>query len=244
MPANTLPSGIHDLFSLADRMLAGLRVHGPWLRIDLERILAEMLRESRETEGDWNAARARKAVARRRFATADAALTAWLVKARLTVMLALGGPWSERWLEAGFTHRQTNVPKRLAERMELANRLTAFFARHRELEVPFANVNAAVALATYTEIVRAELEARAANGDAKRCLHARDVAEKSLRRQMSCVVTLLSVALRPGDLRWLDFGLNQPDPDAIEDARRRERKLGAEVIHLLPAAPMREVASA
>lgn len=244
MPANTLPSGIHDLFSLADRIQAGLQVHGPWLRIDLARILAETLREARVTEGDSAAARSRKAAARRRFAAADTALTAWLAKARLTVMLALGGTWSEQWLEAGFAHRQTNVPKRLAERMELAHRLTVFFARHRKYDVPFANVNAAVALATYTEIVSAVLEKRVAKAIASRCKHARDVAEKSLRRQMHCVVTMLSIALQPGDLRWLDFGLNQPDPNATADARRRTRVLGAEVIRLPQAVTLREVASA
>ena len=244
MPANTLPSGIKDLFSLADRILAGLRVHGPWLRIDLERILSEMLREARETECEWAAARARTAVGRRRFAAADAALTAWLAKARLTVMLALGSTWSEEWLEAGFAHRQTHVPKRLAERMELAHCLTVFFARHRELEGPFAKVNAAFALATYTEIVAAEMEKRAASTHAKRCKHARDVAEKSLRRQMHCVVTLLSLALRPNDLRWLQFGLNQPNPDAPVEEPRRKRTLGLEVIHMPQAVETREVASA
>ena len=243
MPANTLPSGIHDLFSLADRIHAGLRIHGPWLRIDLARILAEMLRAARATECDWAAAHARKAAARRRFAAADAALAAWLAKARLTVMLALGSAWSEQWLEAGFAHRQTNVPKRLAHRMALAHRLTVFFARHREYDVPFAKVNAAVALAVYTEIVSAELETRAARADANRCKQARDVAEKSLRRQMHCVVTMLSLALQPGDLRWLDFGLNQPNPDAPADERRRTRVLGAEVIRMPHAAEMREVAS-
>ena len=244
MPANTLPSGINDLFSLADRIQAGLKVHGPWLRIDLARILAEMLRAARVTEGDWAKARARKAVGRRRFAAADAALTAWLAKARLTVMLALGDTWSEEWLEAGFTHRQTSVPKRLAHRMELAHRLTVFFARHREVEVPFAGVNAAMALAVYTEIVSADLETRAANSIAKRCKHARDLAEKSLRRQMHCVVTMLSIALQPGDLRWLDFGLNQPNPAATTDERRRTRDFGAEVIRMPQAAEIREVARA
>ncbi len=39
---------------------------------------------------------------------------------------------------------------------------------------------------------------------------ARDAAERALRRKMRQVVVVLGVSIRPGDARWLDFGLNRP----------------------------------
>ena len=244
MPANPLPSGMNDLFSLAERILAGLKLHGPWLQIEFERVLAEMLREARAAEADGAAARARKLAGGRRFAAAQAAFSAWLGKARLAVMLALGDAWSHEWREAGFAHGGTDVPERLAQRMQAGHGLTVFFTRHREFEVPFAGVTVAMARAVYAEIVGAELESRAARANAKRCGLARDGAERRLRRQMECVVALLPMALWEEDLRWKDFGLNPPGPGTPAGGRRRGNRIGAEVIPMPHAARLRAVASA
>ena len=232
MPANTLPSGIDALFLLADRMRAGLEIHGPWVRIDDAAELAALLGEARATENAFAAARARRAVAGRRFAAADGALTAWLAKARLVVMLALGGAWSERWLEAGFTHRRTNVPKRVAARMELAWRLAAFFARHSEFAVPFAGVDVMAARMAHGEIACAAEEVRNTTLDATKCKQSRDAAEKRLRRMMHGVVVMLGAPLGKGDPRWLAFGLNQPRPGAPDRVHRLSSGSGAEVIAL------------
>ena len=232
MPANTLPSGIDALFSLADRMRAGLEIHGPWLRMDDAAELSALLGEARATENAFASARARKAAAGRRFAAADGALTGWLAKARLVVMLALGGAWSERWLEAGFTHRGTNVPKRVASRIELAWRLAEFFARRPEFAVLFAGVDGMAARTACGEIVCAEQEVRTARAEAARCKQQRDAAEKRLRRVMHGVVVMLGAPLGKGDPRWLAFGLNQPNPDAPDRVRHLSSGSGSEVIAL------------
>src|SRR5882724_9646494 len=120
MAHNTLPSRIGDLLSLAEGMAQGLETHGPWLGItqipvgEFRRVLDEV----RNTAAAWSAARSAKADAQSRMSAADEALTAWLAKARLVMMLARGAKWSERWIEAGFTHRRMNVPKRVGSRVE------------------------------------------------------------------------------------------------------------------------------
>ena len=237
MPANNLPSGIDALFSLADRVVVGLEIHGPWLGIDRAAELSDVLREARGVEDAFAVARARKAEAGRRFAVADGALTGWLAKARLVVMLVLGSAWSERWLEAGFSHRQTNVPKRLAARMELGRRLTAFFAAHPEYAMPIAGVGVAEAQAICGEIAEAEREVRAAKVEAAQCKRARDAAEKRLRWTMRSVRLFISAALEKGDPRWLSFGLNLPKPGATVRAWGVLPGEGAEVIAMPEAVP-------
>ena len=237
MPANNLPSGIDALFLLADRMVAGLEIHGPWLKIERRARLAEALREARGTEQAFAAARARKAEAGRRFAAADGALTAWLAKARVVVMLVLGSVWSERWLEAGFMHRQTHVPKRLAARMELGRRLAAFVAGHPEYAMRIAGVCGEEAQAVCREITDAEREVRAAKVEAAKGKQSRDAAEKELRWVMHGVVALVGIALEKGDPRWLAFGLNLPKPGAPARMWGASPGDGAEVIPMPDAAP-------
>jgi hypothetical protein len=183
------------------------------------------LKKARDDEASFSIARARKFAAGRRFTAADAALTSWLAKARLVAMLAYGSKWSEAWLATGFTHRGTNVPKRVAPRIELSRRLAKFFATHLEYEVPFAGVTAQAALAHCAEIAEAERELRNANAAVKSNKRVRDAAEKTLRREMSFVVVVLSHQLGKSDPRWLEFGLKQPRPEAPAASARDGRGL-------------------
>ena len=63
---------------------------------------------------------------------------------------------------------------------------------------------------------------------------ARDAAEKHLRRKMRGTVLLLSVALDPGDPRWLAFGLHIPKPRAAP----RPRPTATAPAKAVPIAPM------
>ena len=220
MTTNILPSGIGDLFSLAERMGRGLSVHGMWLLkgfTTADEFNGE-LTAARETEREFSLARAAKAAAGKRFALADEELTTWLAKARLVVMLALGSQWSESWIAAGFGHRGTNVPKRVALRMELGRRLADFFKAHPEYEVAFAGVTAERGRALAKAIGEAENGMLTAKADATTKKRARDAAEKKLRRAMSNIVGILPCVIAKNDPRWLEFGLNRPRPDAV-DAR-------------------------
>ena len=243
MAQNTLPSGIHDLLWLATQMHAGWEAHGPWLRLGTAEEFGAALAEMRATEAAFATARARKAEAGRRGAAADLALTAWLAKARLALMLALGSAWSERWVAAGFTQRGTKVPKRLGARIELGRCVVEFFEKRREWEVPFAGVTAASGRAVYGEMTAAARAMREAAREAGERKRARDAVEQHFRRRMWGTGRMLSALLGKSDPRWLAFGLKVPKPGA--PARRRPiAEATAEVVTLVPemAARFAEVA--
>ncbi|MDQ6623825.1 MAG: hypothetical protein M3Y86_10150, partial [Verrucomicrobiota bacterium] len=106
---------------MGERTKEGVAVHGPWLlgnKITPDRIGA-LIDTARTAETEFGRARVAKAAAAARAAAVDAELTSWLGKARLVVMLAYGSKWSHSWIAAGFTHRGTNVPKRIKPRLEL-----------------------------------------------------------------------------------------------------------------------------
>ena len=235
MVQNTLPSGIHELLELAARLLAGRETHGPWLGLGTAEEFAAALAALRTAESALAAARVRKAEAGRRSAAADAALTGWLARARLVLMLALGSGWSERWSEAGFTRHGTNVPKRLGARLELGRRVAEYFEKHPEYAVPFAAVTADAGHAAYAALTAATHAQRATAGIASERQRTRDAAEKHLRWKMRGTVILLSVALDPGDPRWLAFGLNVPRPGAPGPQRRGFAPPPAEMVRLAPA---------
>ncbi|MGI8435598.1 MAG: hypothetical protein ACR2NX_01650 [Chthoniobacterales bacterium] len=214
MATNILPSGIDDLFHLAGAVKKGVAVHGPWLlqgTVTAEQ-LAQWLADAEKKEAVFARARSAKAMAGKRFTAADEALTSWLAKARLVVMLAYGSQWSESWIATGFTHRGTNVPKRIGRRMELGRRLARFFAEHPEFEVPFARVTVAEAKAVQKKIDAAEQGVRSATGVVKEAKRGRDAAEKLLRRKLAFVRLMIDIAIGKSDPRWQAFGFNIPRP--------------------------------
>jgi hypothetical protein len=239
MPANILPSGIDDLFQLAERMHKGIAKYGPWFFQDptCATDFAGFLKLAREAERTFQLARAEKATAGRTFAAADAALTTWLAKARLVVMLAYGSKWSETWIAAGFTHRGTNVPKRIRPRIELSRRLAAFFAAHGEYEVPFAAVTAAEARRLQKAIEAAEEAVRLTKEDAERKKRHRDAAEKKLRHEMHFTVVYVGCSISKSDPRWLAFGLNRPQSNAPAIEPRKWPPATAELLEIDFAGP-------
>jgi hypothetical protein len=207
----TLPSGTTDLLSFAEHLANGLDMHGSSLGVtpmpssEFRRILGE----AGQTEVAWSAAENAKAYSQARMATADKDLTAWLAKARLVVKLAWGEKWSERWIEAGFTHRATNVPKRIETRIGLARRLVNFLSLHPEYGVPFAGVTAARGRTICERMMHARdaLDlARTAWATKKRL---RNAAKRVLQRAIRQVVRDVDSTIAPNDPRRLAFGLTQ-----------------------------------
>lgn len=195
--------------------MEGLGLHGCWLfegRVGEN--IGPVLERARSTESDYGRSRVLKAAAAEHFAEVDAELTSWLAKARLVVMLAYGSKWSQSWIAAGFTHRGTNVPKRVKPRIELSRRLAQFFKDYPQYEVPFAGVTAADAAAMQEKIAAADQQVRLATGEAAEKKHERDVAEKLLRRELYFLRVCLKGRLKKNDRRWLDFGFKIPKPDA------------------------------
>ncbi len=126
------------------------------------------------------------------------------------VILTLGAKWSQHWLVAGFTHRRTNVPKRIGWRIELARQLVEFFATHPDCEFVSAGVTAEAGGAIYSRIVNAQEKMRTAKVVSLTKGRERDKAERALRWEMRSIVLRLSGVLTPEDPRWLAFGLHQP----------------------------------
>ncbi|HEY1769944.1 MAG TPA: hypothetical protein VGG02_06785 [Chthoniobacterales bacterium] len=219
---NILPSGIGELFRLGALVAKGLRRHGPWLLKNFmtEKELRNSLTAAQKTEADFARALVARAAAAERFAETQEKLTAWLARARLVVMLALGSKWSQSWIAAGFTHRGTNVPKRLAGRIELNRRLAGFFAVNGQFEVPFAGVTAAEAKALRRAMRQAEEKLKAATTRAAEKKRARDKAEKKLRWDVGSVRDILRCVIKPHDPCWGAFGFQVPRPG---DARAEER---------------------
>jgi hypothetical protein len=225
MSHNPLPSGINDLLLLADRITHGLEMHGPWL--EMTQIPADELRrirdEVRKADTAWSAARSAKASAESRMTAADEALTAWLTKARLVVMLARGAKWSEQWIETGFTHRGMNIPKRIEPRIALARRLVVFLALHPDFGVPFADVTAARGRSIYERMIQLRAHLDVTTADCTMNKRQRDAAERALRRTIRQVILMIGSTIAPADPRWLAFGLNRPAPNSPPTRQHRRR---------------------
>lgn len=211
MSHNGLPGKIQDVLRLGNSMAQGLASHGPW--IGLAEITADDLgramQQVRDAEKKLSEARNAKDLASKRVAVADKALQAWLAKARLVVMLARGAQWSESWIHTGFTHRRTNVPKRLEARITLARALVSFFARHPEFGVGFAEVTAARGRIVYERTVQSREILQMMTNDCVASKQQHAAAENALREMMRRIVGILDETIDVSDRRRLDFGLKQ-----------------------------------
>ena len=212
MARNAFPFGVHELMQLGETMADALERHGAWLR--MMEIDATQLREAikilRTNETAFVTLRSEKAAAGKWVNAADQAMIEWLGKARLAVMLARGTKWSGTWLDAGFIHGSTDVPKAMAPRIELARRVVDFFARNPQFGVAHANVTATHGRKAYDDVVGAQRIRRQLISECSNAKKFRDAAEQALRRKMGQVVRMLSASIKPNDARWFAFGLDQP----------------------------------
>jgi hypothetical protein len=209
---NTLPSGIHDLFRLGEQMGDGLALHGPFLK--MTQTPAEefrgLLERLRNAETLLSEARVAKAGAGAESTAADAALLKWLVNAKRILLIVLGRKWSERWLQAGFTHRRTNIPKRMEARIALARGVTAFLSSYREFELVAIQLTGDDGRGGLERMLTAQKELRAAKVACGARKRTRDRLERALRLKMRQVVVILGVSIAANSDRWLAFGLNRP----------------------------------
>lgn len=239
MSQNPLPTEINDLVSLAKRIAHGLETHGPWLGIT--QISADEFRrildQAAKTETAWSGAARAKRYSQNLMAAADEALSAWLEKARLVMMLARGPKWSEHRIETGFTNRGMNVPKAIEPRIALARRVVFFLALHPTFGVPFADVTAARGRSIYERMVQARAAREVAITDCVNKKRERDAAERVLRRTMRQVILILGATIDPVDSRWFEFGLNPPAPRASRTRHIQRRAFAGEIGEpiLLPA---------
>jgi hypothetical protein len=236
MAQNTLPSGVDELVQLAETMAHALERHGPWLR--MMKVDAGEFREALETlrrrEMAFATLHSEKAAAGKWMSAADQALIEWLGKARLAVMLARGAKWSEAWLDSGFIHGSTDVPKATAPRIELAHKVVDFFARNPQFGVAHANVTATHGRKAYDDAVSAHRVRKQLVSECGNAKKLRNEAEQDLRRKMGQVVFMLGESIKPNDARWLAFGLNQPSNSGLKPSASIAEPAPA-ITHLSPA---------
>jgi len=236
MRRHTLPCQLSDLLPFAERTANELDTHGRWLEMigiradELRRIVDQV----KKAEAAWSAAKSAKASAQTRTTAADEALTAWLAKARLVVMLARGEKWSERWIETGFTHGATNVPKGIEPRIALARRVVFFLSLHPKFGVPFAEVTAGRGRSLYERMIRAREALAVATTHCITNKRQRDAAERILRRTMHQVVLMLQATIAPDDPRWIAFGLKELVPDSPRKRRIDRRGVGGALTEPIP----------
>jgi hypothetical protein len=182
---NAIPSKVTDLLIEAERVAYDLETDGPPLGISISaEEFRRILDKARQTQTAWSAARSAKLSAQSRISAVDEALTSWLSKARLVVMLARGSKWSEGWIETGFAHHATNVPRRMELRITLARRLVIFLALHPDFAVPFAEVTAACGRPIYERMIQTRAALELATRDCVENKRKREAAVGALRSAM------------------------------------------------------------
>jgi hypothetical protein len=209
---NTLPSGIHDLLQLGEKMGGGLALHGPWLKMTQtpEGAFRAILEGCRETERNYAEARAAQGAAGKESTAADKVLTRWLTSARAFLTIDFGTEWSAVWFQIGATQGRTAVPKRMPLRLELARGMVDYFKKNPEATYPGWGITAERGEAHRERLLQAQRELIRVSVDRATKKQARDAAERALRRKMRQVVVILGTTIRPEDRRWLEFGLRQP----------------------------------
>ena len=170
------------------------------------------------------------------MSAADQAVSEWLAKARLAVMLARGTKWSESWLDTGFVHRSTDVPKAMAPRIELARRVVDFFARNPQFGVAHAHVTATHGRKAYDDAVGAQRIRRQLVSECSNAKKLRDEAEQNLRRKMGQIVRMLSASIKANDARWFAFGLKQPRTSRLERCALNAEP-ATPIMHFIPPQP-------
>ena len=218
---NPLPNAILLLLALAARMKAGIINHG---------VAIGLLQNSQTGfDIDFSAAKAAmkafgsaekaKAEAFKAVQTLDDAAYDFELLARNVLAPILGNRWSQAWVDTGFPHQSTGVPKTMDERYQLLDELEDYFTKHPTYEVNTLNL---VVTATKAGLLYSQLTAaRAAVNDADTAVKQKKIdyaaAVNVLRNRMRGTINELGQKLGPLDPLWRAFGLNQPGADTTPD---------------------------
>lgn len=203
------PNGTNDLLQFAARVTHGAESHRHDIEVVARRASDLRLHMERLQQAviAFGSAQNTRMLAIKRLALADKVLRTWLAKARLVVMLARGSRWSESWIHTGFSNRRTRVPRRLNDRLVLARALVAFFARHPEYGVAFAEITATRGRAIYERVVQSGQMLELAKSDCIVARQQREATESDLRSAVREVISELKTQLDAADPCWTDFGL-------------------------------------
>lgn len=219
MASNILPSGLQDLFTLAEDMADGLHAHEAAIGIkqNTEAVFRADLTAAITAQTNHVAAQTAKVALSTAVTVADSNGKAFISTARNVLATYLGNGYSQAWDATGFPDQSTAVPGTQAKRQVLLQSLQNYFTANPAQENPPLNITAARAGNLFAALSDARSAANDGNTDAGQKKNLRDAAEKTLRNRMSGLVSELGQLLEDTDPLWLAFGLNEPGATNLPD---------------------------
>ncbi len=219
MASNILPSGLQDLFTLAEDMADGLHAHEAAIGIkqNTEAVFRADLTAAITAQTNHIAAQTAKVALSTAVTVADSNGKAFISTARNVLATYLGNGYSQAWDATGFPDNSTAVPGTQAKRQVLLQSLQNYFTAHPAQENAPLNITAARAGILFTALSDARSAANDGNTAAGQKKNLRDAAEKTLRNRMSGLVSELGQLLEDTDPLWLAFGLNEPGATNLPD---------------------------
>lgn len=219
MASNLLPSGLQNLFTLAEDMADGLHGHevAVGVKQNTEAAFRADLTAAITAQTNHVAAQTAKVALSTAVTVADSNGKAFISTARNVLATYLGNGYSQAWDATGFPDQSTAVPGTQAKRQALLQALQNYFTANPAQENPPLNITAARAGQLFTALSDARSAANDGNTDAGQKKNTRDAAEKTLRNRMSGLVGELGQLLDANDPLWLAFGLNQPGATNLPD---------------------------
>lgn len=216
MATNTIPTDTGEFVDLATNMLSGLSALGETLGITqiAPTTFAFTLDNFTGCRASFSSARTVVQVASTAWVAATEAVGDWLVVARSILAGRFGNRWSAAWVQAGFIDHSTAVPRRVGQRLSLAQSLATFFSANPSYQVTDLLVTAARATALRNAALTAqgtrEVAEVAARDRGVEC----ETARAELTAMMRSLIGILKSTLARDDARWVQFGLNVPGSDS------------------------------
>ncbi len=220
MASNPIPTGLPQLFALAEDMADGCQSHeaAVGLKQNKEANLRADLATARDAESDYAAAKGDKDTLSTALRVADSNARALLKAARAVLAQSLGEGWSAAWDPTGFPNQSTAVPATQEERLNLCASLKAYFTANPAKENAPLAVTAANAEAKFTALSNARQAVNNGNAAAGQNRDVRNGAVAALKTRMRGLMAELEQLLDENDPRWDAFGLNAPGAAATPDA--------------------------
>ncbi len=180
----------------------------------------------------YNSARSSRRVAYNLFHGKEADLVAWLKVVRGILTGDFGDRWNTMWAQAGFVQPSTAIPRRLQDRIALAQKLAQFFTASPDYEVSDRDVTAAKATELRDAVIAAQDPLQTANVALKTAADALASAQTALVAKMRFLIKILDGTLGKSDPRWEAFGLNIPGTDTTPAAPTglRATVMGSEIL--------------
>jgi hypothetical protein len=161
-------------------------------------------------DGAFNAARSAQQTASDAWATAQAAIYAWLLGVSNTLATHFGTRWNTQWAQAGFINNTTAIPAKIEDRLGLTLALVNFFTAQPTYEVATLNQTAAYGTTLRTTAVNAQAAVTAATVTINNIGALWQTAYDTLVKGMRSLIMNLTDKLSDSDPRWLNFGLQMP----------------------------------